>query len=79
MQGVQKRVGKVRKPDEINTIGVLHAVDKFLEGEWASTKMQEQKKRICEMGAWMKRDFCTSLRSKDMLLVDMLGMATSVQ
>jgi hypothetical protein len=79
MHGVHKRVGEVRKPDEIITIDVLHAVDKILEMEWANAKSSEQKRRICEMGAWMMGGFCTGLRGEEMLLVDMLGTLTSVQ
>jgi hypothetical protein len=79
VHGVHKRVGEVRKPDEIITIDVLHAIDKILESEWRSATTQDQKRRICEMGAWMMGGFCTGLRGEEMLLVDMLGTATSVQ
>ena len=79
MHGVHKRVGEVRKPDEIITIDVLHAVDKVLEAEWKKAKTVADKRRICELGAWMMGGFCTGLRGEEMLLVDMLGTATSVQ
>jgi hypothetical protein len=79
MNGVHKRVGEVRKPDEIITIEVLHAVDKILEKEWAKAKTQEAKRKICEIGAWMMGGFCTGLRGEEMLLVDLLGTATSVR
>jgi hypothetical protein len=77
--GVHKRVGEVRKPDEIITIDVLHAIDKVLERVWKNAKSQAQKRRTCEMGAWIMGGFCTGLRGEEMLLIDMLGTATSVQ
>ena len=79
MHGVHKRVGEVRKPDEIISIDVLHAVDKILEAEWKNSKAPEPTRRICEIGAWMMGGFCTGLRGEEMLLVDTLGTATSVQ
>ena len=53
MRGVHKRVGEVRKPDEIISIDVLHAVDKILEAEWRSSKSPETTRRISEIGARM--------------------------
>jgi hypothetical protein len=60
--GVHKRVGEVRKPDEIITIDVLHAVDKILEKVWKNTKTKSgkmQKRKLknggCakwELGSW---------------------------
>jgi hypothetical protein len=77
--GVHKRVGEVRKPDEIITIDVLHAIDKILEKVWKNATTQAQKRRACEMGAWLMGGYCTGLRGEEMLLIDMLGTATSVQ
>ena len=79
MHEVHKRVGEVRKPDEIITIDVLHVVDKILEAEWKQSKTVSDKQRICEIGNWMMGGFCTGLPGEEMLLVDMLGTATSVQ
>jgi hypothetical protein len=78
IHGVHKRVGEVRKPDEIITIDVLHEVDKILEREWAASTTPKAKRRIAEMGAWMMGGFCTGLRGEEMLLVDMLGTSKSV-
>jgi hypothetical protein len=78
MHGVHKRVGEVRKPDEIVTIDVLHAIDKILEGEWSLAKTKEDKRRICELGAWIMGGFCTGLRGEEMLLIDALGTSNSV-
>jgi hypothetical protein len=69
----------VRKPDESITIDVLHAADKILEKVWKNAKMQAHKWRACKMGAWLMGGFCTGLRGEEMLLLDMLGTATSVQ
>ena len=78
MHGVHKRVGEVRKPDEIISIDVLHAVDKVLEAEWTVANIPEQKRRIAEIGAWMIGGFCTGLRGEEMLMVDTWGTASSV-
>jgi hypothetical protein len=79
MSGFHKRVREVRKPDELITIEVLHAVDRILEKEWTKAKTQELKRRIYEIGAWMMGDCCAGLRGEEMLLVDMLGTLTSIQ
>ena len=79
MHGVHKRVGEVRKPDEIVSIDVLHAVDRILENEWKGAKTHDQKRRTCEMGAWMMGSFCTGLRGEEMLLIDLFGTRTSVE
>jgi hypothetical protein len=79
MHGLHKRVGEVRKPDAIVTIDVLHAIDSILEGEWASAKTQSDRRRICELGAWVIGGFCTGLRGEEMLLIDALGTAKSVE
>lgn len=79
MHGVHKRVGEERKPDEIITIDVLHAVDTILESEWGRVKTEAEKRRIGEVGAWMMGGFCTGLRGEKMLLVDMLGTAKCIQ
>ena len=46
MHGVHKRVGKVRKPDRIITIDVLHAVDKVPEAEWKQSYSIRQAKDL---------------------------------
>ena len=69
----------MRKLDEIITIDVLHPVDKVLEAEWKQSKTVSDKGRICKISAWMMEGFCTGLRGEEMLLVDMLRTATSVQ
>jgi hypothetical protein len=79
MHGVHKRVGEVRKPDEIITIDVLHAINKTLEAAWKHAPTPELKRRICEIGSWMMGGFCTGLRGEEMLLVDTLGTANSVR
>jgi hypothetical protein len=79
MHGVHKRVGDVRKPDEIITIDVLHAIDIILEGEWKAAQTPETKQRVCELGAWMMGGFCTGLRGEEMLLIYKFGTVTSIQ
>jgi hypothetical protein len=79
MHGVHKRVGEVRKSDEIITIDVLHTIDKILEGEWKAARSPETKRRVCKLGAWMMGGFCTGLWGEEMLIIDMFGTATSIQ
>ena len=51
----------------------------MLEAEWKQSKTVPDKRRICKIGAWMMGGFCTGLRREEMLLVDILRTATSVQ
>jgi hypothetical protein len=67
MQVLHKRVGEVRKPEEIVTIDVLHAMDKRLEGEWTVEKTQADQRHICELGAWVIGGFCMGLQGEEML------------
>jgi hypothetical protein len=78
MSGVHKRVGQVRKPDKELTIDVIHAVDKLLETEWQSARRSDEKKKIAEMGAWFIGGFCTGLRGKEMILIELARTANSL-
>ena len=78
MSGIHKRVGQVRKPDKEMSIKVLHAADTILEEEWAGARTIGQKKRIAEMGTWFVGGFCTGLRGKEMLTIELAGRANSL-
>jgi hypothetical protein len=45
MGGVHKRVGRVRKPDRVLTIDIVHAVDRILKSAWEHAVNMEERKR----------------------------------
>lgn len=78
MEGVHKRVGQIRLPDEPITIDVLHALERELERDWGSAKTRAERKRVAEIGTWIMAGFCTGLRGEEMPLIDLRGTAKSV-
>jgi hypothetical protein len=75
MEGLHKRVGKVRHQDEPITIEVLHELDKILEEEWRQTKLPALKQQVAEMGTWFVVGFCSGLQGEEMLLIELAGTA----
>jgi hypothetical protein len=78
MAGVHKRVGKIRKPDKEVTIDVIHVIDWVLEMEWQNARRTDKRKRIAKMGTWFIGGFCTGLRGKEILLIELAGTANSL-
>lgn len=60
-------------------IGVLHAADRILEEQWSGALTIVQKKRISKMGAWFLGGFCTGLRGKEMVRIELAGTANNVK
>jgi hypothetical protein len=78
MEGLHKRVGEIRMPDEILTIEEVHAIDRTLEQEHAHARTKADRKRIGKMGPWISGGACTGPRGEEMLLIDLHRMAKSV-
>jgi hypothetical protein len=79
MYGLHKRVGEVRKPDEIVTLEVLHANDKILEGEWSLAKAKEDKAAHLRIGSLDNGQILHRFQGKEiMLLIDALGTLNSI-
>jgi hypothetical protein len=77
VEGLGKRVGEIRMPDNILTIEEVHAIDRALERECAHARTKADRKRISEMGAWISGGVCTGLRGEEMSLIDLHGTAKS--
>jgi hypothetical protein len=75
MEGLHKQVGIVRHKDEPITIEVLHALDRILEEEWRQARLPSLKRQVAEMGTWFIVGFCSGLRGKEMLLIELAGTA----
>jgi hypothetical protein len=75
MEGLHKRVGKVRHQDEPITIEVLHELDRLLEEEWRQARTPTLKRRAAEMGSWFIVGFFSGLRGEEMLLIELAGTA----
>ena len=58
-------MGEIKRQDEPVTIGVLHAIDAWLEAEWSCMEDPALRWKMAEMGAWNIGGFCTGLRGEE--------------
>lgn len=78
MQGIHKRVGEVRKQDEVITIDVMKEVERVMEHEWHTARTDEVRLRVAEVGAWFLLGFCSGLQGEEMTKIEWKGTIESL-